>query len=161
RHSPIIRTIRTTIFHTIALAFTPKTRAGLDCAVLDIKPFVVLRLKSMLRFHKMCEPRSETQAAFEVTLPPQNVLVLHNNNDLYGGDKILLELLSCIDRGRFSPLVVLPTDTRRINRFSSKLDEAEIEYLFLPLGVLRRRYFKPLKFPGFAVETAAATRVLL
>ncbi len=94
-------------------------------------------------------------------MPPQNVLVLHNNNDLYGGDKILLELLSCIDRGRFSPLVVLPTDTQRINRFSSKLDEAGIEYRFLPLGVLRRRYFRPLKLPGFAVETAAATRALL
>jgi glycosyltransferase involved in cell wall biosynthesis len=96
-----------------------------------------------------------------MTSPLQNVLVLHNNNDLYGGDKILLELLSCIDRKRFSPFVVLPTDTRHINRFSARLDAAGIEYDFLPLGVLRRRYFRPWKLPGFAVETAAATRAVL
>lgn len=92
---------------------------------------------------------------------PQNVLVVHNNNDLYGGDKVLLELLGRMDRKRFVPLVVLPTDTRHIHRFSPELDKLGIEYRFLPLGVLRRRYFKPWRLPRFGFEVLAGTRALL
>src|SRR5260221_5616221 len=86
---------------------------------------------------------------------PHNILVVHNNNDLYGGDKVLLELLSRLDRTRFIPLVVLPTDTRHINRFSPQLDKLGIEYRFLPLGILRRRYFKLWRLPRFAFEVLA------
>lgn len=92
---------------------------------------------------------------------PRNILVVHNNNDLYGGDKVLLELLSRLDRARFVPFVVLPTDTRHINRFSPELERLGIEYRFLPLGVLRRRYFKPWRLPRFAFEVLAGTRALL
>jgi glycosyltransferase involved in cell wall biosynthesis len=91
---------------------------------------------------------------------PQNILVVHNNNDLYGGDKVLLELLSRMDRTRFIPLVVLPTDTRHINRFSPHLDRLGIEYRFVPLGVLRRRYFKFWRLPRFAFEVLAGARAL-
>jgi glycosyltransferase involved in cell wall biosynthesis len=96
-----------------------------------------------------------------MTPPPQNVLVLHNNNDLYGADKILLEFLSRMDRSRFVPMVVLPTDTRHINRLSPRLEDLGIECCFLPLGVLRRRYFKLSKLPGVAIDTIAATRRIL
>src|SRR5262245_56163003 len=92
---------------------------------------------------------------------PQNVLVVHNNNDLYGGDKVLLELLGRLDRKRFLPFVVLPTDTRHINRFSPELDKLGIEYRFLPLGVLRRRYFKPRRLPRFGFEVLAGAWALL
>lgn len=87
----------------------------------------------------------------------KNILVVHNNNDLYGGDKVLLELLSRLDRRQFNPIVVLPTDTRHINRLSPRLEEFGIECHFLPLGVLRRRYFAPLKFPRFMAELAEGT----
>jgi glycosyltransferase involved in cell wall biosynthesis len=90
-----------------------------------------------------------------------NILVVHNNNDLYGGDKVLLELLSRLDRTRFVPFVVLPTDTRHINRFSPELERLGIEYQFLPLGVLRRRYFRPLSAARYAFEVARGTRALL
>src|SRR5215831_17806435 len=92
---------------------------------------------------------------------PQNILVVHNNNDFYGAEKVLLELLSRLDRSRFVPIVVLPTDTRHINRFSPELDKLGIEYRFLPLGVLRRRYFKPWRLPRFAFEVLAGARALL
>src|SRR5260221_6599542 len=91
---------------------------------------------------------------------PHNILVVHNNNDLYGGDKVLLELLSRLDRTRFIPLVVLPTDTRHINRFSPQLDKLGIEYRFLPLGILRRRYFKLWRLPRFAFEVLAGALTL-
>jgi glycosyltransferase involved in cell wall biosynthesis len=91
---------------------------------------------------------------------PRPILVVHNNNDLYGGDKVLLELLGRMDRARFVPFVVLPTDTRHINRFSPHLDRLGIEYCFLPLGILRRRYFKLWRLPRFALEVLAGSRAL-
>jgi glycosyltransferase involved in cell wall biosynthesis len=91
---------------------------------------------------------------------PEHILVVHNNNDLYGGDKVLLELLSRMDRKRFVPFVVLPTDTRHINRFSPHLDRLGIEYRFVPLGVLRRRYFKFWRLLRFAFEVLAGARAL-
>jgi glycosyltransferase involved in cell wall biosynthesis len=93
--------------------------------------------------------------------PPQNILIVHNNNDLYGGDKVLLELLGRLDRRRFVPFVVLPLDTRHINRFTPQLDKFGIEYCFIHLGVLRRRYFKPARVPRFALEVASGTRTIL
>jgi len=86
---------------------------------------------------------------------PQNILVVHNNNDLYGAEKVLLELLSRLDRSRFVPIVVLPTDTRHINRLSPELARLKIECCFIPLGVLRRKYFKLQKLPRFSFEVLA------
>lgn len=91
----------------------------------------------------------------------QHILFAHSNNDLYGGDKALLELLRCLDRSRFVPFVVLPADTRHINRFSPELDRLGIEYRFVHLGVLRRRYFKLWRLPGFAFEVLSGARTLL
>jgi glycosyltransferase involved in cell wall biosynthesis len=92
---------------------------------------------------------------------PRHILFVHSNNDLYGGDKVLLELLSRLDRTRFVPFVVLPTDTQQINRFSPELDRLGIEYRFVHLGVLRRRYFKLWRLPRFAFEVLLGARTLL
>jgi glycosyltransferase involved in cell wall biosynthesis len=92
---------------------------------------------------------------------PQNILVVHNNNDFYGAEKVLLELLSRLDRSRFVPIVVLPTDTRHINRLSPELQKLNIECCFIPLGVLRRKYFKLRKLPRFSVEVLAGVRQLV
>jgi glycosyltransferase involved in cell wall biosynthesis len=92
---------------------------------------------------------------------PQNILVVHNNNDFYGAEKVLLELLSRLDRSRFVPIVVLPTDTRHINRLSPELEKLNIECCFIPLGVLRRKYFKLHKLPRFSFEVLAGVRQLV
>jgi glycosyltransferase involved in cell wall biosynthesis len=92
---------------------------------------------------------------------PQNILVVHNNNDFYGAEKVLLELLSRLDRSRFVPIVVLPTDTRHINRLSPELARLNIECCFIPLGVLRRKYFKLQKLPRFGFEVLAGVRQLV
>jgi len=92
---------------------------------------------------------------------PRNILVVHNNNDFYGAEKVLLELLSRLDRSRFVPIVVLPTDTRHINRLSPELAKLNIECCFIPLGVLRRKYFKLQKLPRFSFEVLAGVRELV
>jgi glycosyltransferase involved in cell wall biosynthesis len=92
---------------------------------------------------------------------PKNILVVHNNNDFYGAEKVLLELLSRLDRSRFVPIVVLPTDTRHINRLSPELAKLNIECCFIPLGVLRRKYFKLQKLPRFSFDVLAGVRQLV
>jgi glycosyltransferase involved in cell wall biosynthesis len=92
---------------------------------------------------------------------PKNILVVHNNNDLYGAEKVLLELLSRLERSRFVPIVVLPTDTRHINRLSPELAKLNIECCFIPLGVLRRKYFKLHKLRRFSFEVLAGVRQLV
>jgi glycosyltransferase involved in cell wall biosynthesis len=92
---------------------------------------------------------------------PQNILVVHNNNDFYGAEKVLVELLSRLDRSRFVPIVVLPTDTRHINRLSPELEKLNIECCFVPLGVLRRKYFKVYKLPRFSFEALAGVRQIV
>jgi glycosyltransferase involved in cell wall biosynthesis len=72
---------------------------------------------------------------------PRTILFVHNNNDLYGAEVILLQLLKGLDRSRFSPVVVLPTDTKHINRLSARLDQEGLEYHFIRMGVIRRKYF--------------------
>ena len=91
---------------------------------------------------------------------PQNILVVHGNNDLYGADKILLDLLVRLDRSRFNPIVVLPTDTQHIGRLSPALNQAGIETLFIDMGVMRRRYLRALKLPGFAMDVLRGKRAL-
>ena len=73
----------------------------------------------------------------------------------------MLELLSRLDRSRFTPFVLLPIDTRHINRFSPELDKCGIEYRFIPMGVLRRRYFKLWRLPLFGLEVLRGTREIL
>ena len=38
----------------------------------------------------------------------ENILYLHAGAEMYGADKILLEMVVGIDKKRFNPIVVLP-----------------------------------------------------
>src|SRR5258708_22414471 len=75
---------------------------------------------------------------------PKTILFVHNNNDLYGAEVVLLDLLKRLDRNNFHPIVVLPTDTKHINRLSVRLEQEGIEYHFTRMAVIRRKYFHVL-----------------
>src|ERR1700724_634591 len=83
---------------------------------------------------------------------PKNILIVHANNDFYGAEKILFELLCKLDPRIFRPIVVLPEDTRHINRLSRELERCNIEYHFLRFGVLRRKYLSLWKLPRLGME---------
>jgi glycosyltransferase involved in cell wall biosynthesis len=83
---------------------------------------------------------------------PETILFAHNNNDLYGAEVILLQLLKRLDPARFYPIVVLPTDTKHIGRLSWRLDQEGIEYHFIRMGIIRRKYFHPVGVVRYAVE---------
>lgn len=66
-----------------------------------------------------------------------NILYLHAGSELYGADRILLELVVGLDKKIFHPIVVLPSK----GRLSNKLNEADIENYVVDYPILRRKYF--------------------
>jgi glycosyltransferase involved in cell wall biosynthesis len=89
-----------------------------------------------------------------------NILFVHHSNDLYGADIVLLETVKHLDRSRFMPIVVLPEDSRHIGRLAPRLMDANVEVIFLPLAVMRRKYFKPARIAAFFFELTGAIHAL-
>ena len=67
------------------------------------------------------------------------ILYLHAGAELYGADKILLELVSLLDKKMFTPIVVLPEE----GRLCDKLKKNGVEVHIIPYPILRRKYFTP------------------
>lgn len=66
-----------------------------------------------------------------------NILYLHAGSEMYGADKILLELVTGLDKSKFHPIVVLPSQ----GKLSSAMDDAAIENYVIDYPILRRKYF--------------------
>ena len=67
----------------------------------------------------------------------ENILYLHAGAEMYGADKILLELVSRLNPKRFHPIVVLPEH----GILEKRLKENNIETYVIPYPILRRKYF--------------------
>ncbi len=91
---------------------------------------------------------------------PKTILFIHHSNDLYGADIMLLETIQGLDRSLFAPMVVLPEDCRTPGGLAAELEKAGVPYRFLPLGVIRRRYFKPNNVLRYFRELAAGVKSL-
>ena len=78
------------------------------------------------------------------------ILFIHSSNELYGSDRVLLQLVSGLDRQRFEPVVVLPNDINYEGELSQALDELDICNYSISLGVLRRKYFSLIGIIQFA-----------
>lgn len=71
----------------------------------------------------------------------KRILYVHASNELYGSDMVLLELIKRLDRSKFEPIVVLPTDIPYEGRLSDALAELGVKVHAFRYGVVRRRYF--------------------
>ena len=69
----------------------------------------------------------------------KTILYLHAGAEMYGADKILLELVSGLDKTKFKPIVILPTD----GVLREKLEETNISVHVISYPILRRKYFNP------------------
>lgn len=69
----------------------------------------------------------------------KNILYLHAGAEMYGADKILLELVSGLDKTKFHPIVVLPND----GVLREKMEENGIEVHVVAYPILRRKFFNP------------------
>lgn len=66
-----------------------------------------------------------------------NILYLHAGAEMYGADKVLLELVSRLDKEKFRPIVILPCEGPLVD----KLKEKNIIVDIIPYPILRRKYF--------------------
>ncbi len=89
---------------------------------------------------------------------PTTILYPHSSDELYGSDLVLLNLVRRLDRDRFRPYVLLPTDIPYEGRLSRALDEAGVAHEALAMPVLRRRYFTPRGLPRFLGHLWRGTR---
>ncbi|AZP04920.1 glycosyltransferase family 4 protein [Jeotgalibaca ciconiae] len=69
----------------------------------------------------------------------KNILYLHAGAEMYGADKVLLELLKGLDKSQYNPIVVLPNDGVLVNA----LREEGITTEVIPYPILRRKFFNP------------------
>lgn len=69
----------------------------------------------------------------------KTILYLHAGAEMYGADKILLQLVTGLDKKRFRPIVVLPND----GVLREKLLANEVETYVVSYPILRRKYFTP------------------
>jgi glycosyltransferase involved in cell wall biosynthesis len=76
-----------------------------------------------------------------VLKPLATVLIVHSSDELYGSDRALLHLLRGLDRARFRPLVVLPSDLPYEGALSTLLNELGVPVFHVRLAMMRRRYY--------------------
>ncbi len=69
----------------------------------------------------------------------KTILYLHAGAEMYGADKILLQLVTGLDKKRFRPIVILPND----GVLREKLLGNGVETYVVPYPILRRKYFTP------------------
>jgi glycosyltransferase involved in cell wall biosynthesis len=76
----------------------------------------------------------------EIKTNIKKILFLHASAEMYGSDRVLLNLILSLDREKYSPFVIIP--------FNGPLEEEfkkhAIAYRILKLPVLRRDLFSPL-----------------
>lgn len=68
------------------------------------------------------------------------ILFLHAGSELYGADKILLEIIENLDTTKYSVQVLLPNE----GPLTKKMQEAGIAVDTMPYPILRRKYFNAL-----------------
>lgn len=67
----------------------------------------------------------------------RKILFLHSGAELYGSDKILLEVLKLLDKDKFELLVVIPNK----GVLEEEFKKYGIEYIIYDFPILRRKYF--------------------
>lgn len=69
-----------------------------------------------------------------------DILFLHAGAEMYGADKVLLDLIRGLDKKRYQAHVVLPCDGVLVDT----LRHENIDVRVLPYPIMRRKYFTPL-----------------
>lgn len=68
-----------------------------------------------------------------------NILFLHAGAEMYGADKVLLDLIRNLDKKKYKPYVILPTSGILVDYFERNNIDVEV----IPYPIIRRKYFNP------------------
>ncbi len=66
-----------------------------------------------------------------------NILFLHAGAEMYGADRVMLDLIKRLDKGKYKPYVILPTEGILVN----ELKKEKISVIVIPYPIMRRKYF--------------------
>lgn len=89
---------------------------------------------------------------------PTRILFVHPSDELYGSDRVLLELVRGLDRSRYAPTVVVSCDVPYAGRLTRRLLALDVPVTSLRIGVLRRQVLSsPVRLARYAVDVAAST----
>ncbi|WPB53071.1 glycosyltransferase family 4 protein [Lactiplantibacillus plantarum] len=86
----------------------------------------------------------------------EKILFLHAGAELYGADRILINLVSELDRTKYMPIVVLPVDGPLVR----ELKKNHVETHVISYPILRRKYFNPKGMLSFALEYRRSCRAI-
>ncbi len=70
----------------------------------------------------------------------ETVLFIHAGAEMYGADKVMLDLITNLNKKKYRPIVILPSD----GILKEKLEEQSILVYTLKSPILRRKYFNPI-----------------
>lgn len=84
------------------------------------------------------------------------LLILHSSSDLYGASKILLTTLSIFQKHGHESIVVLSSP----GALSEKLTEMGVLVVYLPLGIIRRKYMNPKGIINRIQQTKQAIKAI-
>jgi glycosyltransferase involved in cell wall biosynthesis len=84
------------------------------------------------------------------------LLILHSSSDLYGASKILLTTLSIFQKNGHESIVVLSSS----GALSEKLAEMGVRVVYLPLGIIRRKYMNPKGIINRIQQTKQAIKAI-
>lgn len=87
----------------------------------------------------------------------KNILYLHAGAEMYGADKVLLELVKRLDKEKFTPHVVLPEE----GILAEKLRENNIIVEIIEYPILRRKYFNPKGLINYILDYKKYTKKLV
>lgn len=85
-----------------------------------------------------------------------NILFLHAGAEMYGADKVMLDLIKRLDKTKYKAFVVLPTDGVLVEA----LRKADIYVDVMPYPIMRRKYFNPKGIMQYATGLLKYSREL-
>lgn len=72
---------------------------------------------------------------------PKTILFVHSSDEMYGADRILLQLVENLDRNEFRPIIIIPTDVPYDGLLTNALQSRDIDVRHWKTAILRRKYF--------------------
>lgn len=85
-----------------------------------------------------------------------NILFLHAGAEMYGADKVMLDLLKNLDKSKYNPYVILPTDGVLVDA----LKKAGIKVKVIPYPIMRRKYFNPKGILQYGIGLIKYSRLI-
>lgn len=83
----------------------------------------------------------------------KNILFLHAGAEMYGADKVMLDLIKRLDKNKYNPLVILPTNGVLVDA----LKKENIKVVVMPYPIMRRKYFNPKGLIQYAFGMVKST----